>query len=192
MALIVITPPSVEPVTLAEAKLQCKVDFIDDDTLITALIVAAREQAEHRTGRALCTQTLEHVLDSFPDGIELQRPPIAFVVSVKYVDASGVEQTLDPLLYSLDKDSEPGWVVPAYGTAWPETRAVPNAVRVRYTAGYGVAVAVPQSIKAWMLMAIAALYNQRAGFTVGSLEAANELPRDFFAGLLDRYWIPGL
>lgn len=190
MALIVITQPAVEPVSLAEAKLHCKVDGSDDDTLITGLITAARQQAEHRTGRALCTQTLEQVLDAFPDAVKLPMPPAKTVVSVKYFDANGAEQTMPDTDYSLDKDSTPGWLVPAFGLTWPSTYAIANAVRVRYTAGYGVAADVPQSIKVWMLMAISTMYNQREGIITGAIVA--EVPRDFFAGLLDPYWVPGL
>lgn len=190
MPLIVINPPSEEPVTLVEAKLHCKVDGSDDDALITALITAMREQAEHRIGRALCTQTLESVLDAFPDAVKLPKPPTASVTSVKYLDADGLLQTLDAVAYTVDKDSEPGWVVPAYGLAWPDTRTEPNAVRVRYVAGYGAAAAVPKSIKAWILMAVGTLYSQREGIITGTIVA--EVPRDFFAGLLDPYWIPSL
>lgn len=190
MSLIIITAPTVEPVTLAEAKLHCKVDGTDDDTLLTALIVAARQQAEHRLGRALCTQTLEKVLDTFPDDIKLPMPPAKTIVSVKYLDTAGVEQTLASNTYSLDKDSEPGWLTPAYGLSWPDTYAVPNAVRVRYTCGYGAAADVPPSIKAWMLMAVGTLYGQREAIIIGV--SAGEVPRDFFAGLLDPYWVPAL
>jgi len=189
MPTIIITEPTGEPITLAEARLHCKVDGTDDDTLITALIVAARQQAEHRTGRALCTQTLEKVLDMFPDDIKLQ-PRVQAISSVKYIDIDGVEQTLSSASYSLDKDSEPGWLVPAYGYAWPDTRAVPNAVRVRFTTGYGEAAAVPQGIKNWMLMAIGTLYGQREAIVIGAPVA--DVPRDFFAGLLDPYWVPQL
>ena len=53
-----LTPPAAEPLTLAEAKLHLRVDadITDDDSLITALIVTARQQAEHRTGRSLVSQ----------------------------------------------------------------------------------------------------------------------------------------
>jgi uncharacterized phiE125 gp8 family phage protein len=190
MTTIVITAPTEEPVTLAEAKVHCKAtDFTDDDALISSLIIAARQQAEHRTGRSLCTQTLELVLDEFPDGFKLIKPPVSAVVSVKYIDTAGVQQTLNSANYSLDNNSEPAWLVPAYGLEWPLTLAVPNAVRVRYTAGYGAAAAVPDTAKTWIKVAISTMYSQREGIIDGRF---GEVPRDFFAALLDPLWIPVL
>ncbi len=58
--------PASEPVTLVEAKLHLRVDFADDDTLITMLIGAAREQAEALCNRALVTQSWDLYLDAFP------------------------------------------------------------------------------------------------------------------------------
>lgn len=55
-----------EPVTLAEAKLQARVEFDDDDALIWALVTAARKYAEARLRSALITQTWTLMLDSFP------------------------------------------------------------------------------------------------------------------------------
>ncbi len=185
MALIRIAAPASEPLTIAEAKLHCRVDGNDDDALITALIVAAREQAEHETGRALVTQTWELVHDAFPEAFVLRRAPIQSVTSLKYLDAaSGAEQTLDPADYLLDKDSEPGYVVPAYGKAWPATWPVPNAVRVRYVCGYGAAAAVPVAIKQWMLLAIGTMYAQRESFVTGQI---GSIPDRFWSGLLDPY-----
>ena len=66
MTLKLITAPAAEPVLLADAKLHLRVDHIADDDLITSLITAAREAAEHLTGRALITQTWERVLGAFP------------------------------------------------------------------------------------------------------------------------------
>lgn len=66
-----IAAPGAEPVTLAEAKLHARVETAADDTLISAMISAAREEAEHILGRALITQTWEMVLPAFADNMEL-------------------------------------------------------------------------------------------------------------------------
>lgn len=50
MPLQLLTPPTAEPVSLVEAKLHLRVDFNDDDALITSLITAARQAAETITG----------------------------------------------------------------------------------------------------------------------------------------------
>src|SRR5436190_14395629 len=84
--LTLIAAPSFEPISLAEAKLHLKSETTDDDALIGTIIAAARELAEQRTGRALIDQRWERVLDVFPDAIQLARPPLVSVESLKYVD----------------------------------------------------------------------------------------------------------
>lgn len=186
MALIRIAAPASEPLDLATAKLHCRVDGTDDDALVTALIVAAREQAENETGRALVTQTWELVHDAFPEAFVLRKAPIQSVTSLKYLDAiTGAEQTLNLVDTILDKDSEPGYLVPAYGKSWPDTWPVPNAVRCRYVCGYGAAAAVPQAIKQWMLLAIGTMYTQRETMVIG--DKVLSIPDRFWAALLDPY-----
>lgn len=62
----IVTPPSVEPVTLTEAKAHLRVDVTDDDLLIGSLIIAARQFAETVTRRALVTQSWKMTQDQFP------------------------------------------------------------------------------------------------------------------------------
>lgn len=66
MPSVILTQPTVEPVTLAEAKQHLRVDVADDDDLISVLIAGARQSAEGICRRALCTQTVKLVLDQFP------------------------------------------------------------------------------------------------------------------------------
>src|SRR5215469_16680870 len=61
-----VTPPAVEPVLLADAKGQARIDTTDDDTLVTNLITGARQWAERYTGRAFITQTWQMALDLWP------------------------------------------------------------------------------------------------------------------------------
>lgn len=172
-ALTLVAPPTAEPVTLAEAKAQLKVDASADDALITSLITAARQQAEETGafgfshGRALVTQTLALFLDGFPDAdgaIEVPRPPLASVTSITYVDTAGTTQTLASSDYTVDAKSKPGRVAPAFGKSWPATRDVINAVTVTFDAGYGTAAAVPESIKREIKALLVHLYERREEF----------------------------
>ncbi len=149
-----------EPVTLAEAKVYLRIDTSDDDATISALITAAREYCESFQNRAYITQTWELSFDSFPPmPIKLPRPPLISVESIKYIDNTGAETTLDPSDYVLDTYSEPGRIAFNYGKCWPSVTLQPvNAVRIRYTAGYGDASKVPQSVKQAMLIYIAHRY----------------------------------
>ncbi len=149
------TPVETEPVTLAEARLQCRIDSDDTshDAILAAYITAAREYAEHYTGRALAPQTLEQALACFPaDGevITLDMPPVTTVTSIKYTDTAGAEQTLAGSNYALATRSQtPRNVALTYGNTWPATRDEPEAVRVVFVTGYD---AVPKAVKSALLL----------------------------------------
>lgn len=182
MTLKLITDATIEPVDLATAKLQLRIetDITSEDARVTRLIQAAREEAEHRLGRALITQTWERVLDAFPAvEVELGYPPVASVVSVKYIDLLGVEQTLGSSLYATDFDTLPGWVLPAVDTDWPDTKDTTNAVRIRFTTGAASAASVPASVKDWILLRIESLYR-------------NTAPSEWSDRMLDRYTVYGI
>ncbi|MFZ4773938.1 MAG: head-tail connector protein [Terrimicrobiaceae bacterium] len=166
MTIKVITAPVFEPITLAEAKLHLRVDTTDDDALISALIVAAREEIERRSWHALMTQTLELVLDEWPcdDEIVLPRPPLQSVTSFTYKDASGTVNTWDPAHYVVGVDTVPAEIEPAYGKYWPATALHPvDAIRIRYVCGFASASAVPQSLKQAMLLCMGRWYENREG-----------------------------
>ena len=186
-----ITQPTTEPITLAEAKVQLRVTDNVQDALIGTIISAAREHLEHVLQRAVMPQTREVVLDAFPRDadIELRYPKVLAVESVKYLDAvTGLEVTLAAPNYSLDneRDNDSAWLLTAQGVTWPVTLAVANAVRVRYTCGYADAASVPAAIKMWLLLAIEHLFDRcQAG---GSMT----VPENFAAGIIDRYRVWGL
>lgn len=191
MGLTLLTAPTEEPVSLADAKAHLRVDHADEDVLITSLILAARQAAEARTGRCLVTQQWCCTADAWPDNgrVELPNPPLASVEAVSYLDSDGTRQTLDASAYQVIVDTLLGVVQPAYGTSWPSARCVPGSIRVDYTAGYGLAAAVPQPIKAWMLLAIGTWYGQREAIITGT--TVSELPRAFWGALLDPYIVHG-
>ena len=179
-----ITGPTAEPVTLQEAKDHLRVTIDDDDDRITRQIVAAREQAETIAKRAFVTQTWDLYLDKFPDtagywdrrnrqlgpgspaywprrqlgSIQLPRPPLVSIGTVEYVNASGSTVTLDAAEYRVGAGT-PGRISPALNRNWPTTADVADAVRIRYTAGYGAASAVPSCVKEAILLLVERLYD---------------------------------
>lgn len=165
MALELVTAPTTEPISLDAAKLHLRVDSAGEDTLIKSLIVAARQRYEGRDGilrRAFLTQTWDLWLDCFPDCIRLPLAPVQSVSWVKYTDTAGVLQTLDPARYQVDLKPIRARVLPAYNDVWPLARVVPNAVNVRFVAGYGDDVSkVPQPIVGAMLRVIGHWYENR-------------------------------
>jgi len=155
----VITAPTVEPVSTETAKLHLRVDGSADDTLIASYIKSAREKGEAVSRRAFITQTLEVILDAWPDDLlSLPRPPLQSVTSVKYLDENGVEATWTD--YLVDIRSQPGRI---YFKSLPGASLYPSgAIAVRYVAGYGAsAAAVPEIIKQAMLSAISYWYELR-------------------------------
>lgn len=109
MALKLITAPAALAVSLADVKTQLRIDGTDHDATLTAYIEAATQVAEHETGRRFITQTWEAVYDAFPcAAIELGLAPVQSVVSVKYLDTAGIEQTVSVVDYVLDADQSLG------------------------------------------------------------------------------------
>lgn len=183
MAIKRLSNPSVEPVTLAEAKRHLRIDNTDDDDYITSLIEVARRAAEDRMERTLITTTWKLTLDQFPNAIILPMPRIIAISSVIYNNTANQQVALSNSDWFLDADSEPGWLVPAVSKAWPNTLGI-NAVAVTYTAGYGAtASTVPAPIKQWILLAIGDMYDQ-----FRSLSAEKPVvPQHFADALLDPY-----
>lgn len=174
MPLQLVSPVQLEPVTLAEAKGHLRVTSSDEDGLIDALIVAARSWAENFTGRALLPQVWDYFLNCFEDPIEIPRPPLISVASIKYVDTDGVLQTLATTEYSVDTAADRGLIRLAYGKTWPSIRSQANAVTVRFTAGYADAATMPAPIRSACLLIIGELYERRETTIVGTI--INEVP----------------
>jgi len=177
MALRLITPPEVEPVSLEEAKSHLRVDHDDDDLLIANYIVGARQMAEKYTARAFVTQTWELVVDAFPTNeIMIPLPPLQSIVDINYDDAAGSLVSMSPLDFEVDTVSQPGWVVPLV-SGWPSTWDGINAVRIRFTAGYSpttdsppdLVANIPTSLKNAILLQVGTLYASRESVVIGTI-----------------------
>lgn len=179
MGLIVVTPPAEEPVTLTEAKAHLRVDISADDDYITACITAARIWAENFQRRAYVTTVFDLALDIWPENgvIELPRPPLVSVGSVKYYDEEETEYTFASSSYIVDTIGQPGRIVLKWDSLWPsETLRRANGVIVRFTAGYGGADDVPEVVKQAMKLVIGDLYENRENTIVAQGISVTEAP----------------
>lgn len=111
--LIVTTAATVEPVTLAEAKAHLRVTDSSSDTLIGALITAAREAVEQNTGRALAAAEYRHASEEEIASLNrLPLWPVDSVSEVSYADADGARVVIDPADYVVDGDRATVALVP--------------------------------------------------------------------------------
>lgn len=190
MPLSLITPPSVEPLSVAQAAEHCRVVDAAENDIFTRLITAARRYAERVTGRALINQTWQQQFDSFPPAVRygqwagarrndftdseyglgrailLGKSPLSSVTSIQYLDTNNTLQTLSSSDYVVDAGSEPGVIIESFtGTTlnqWPPTFGIRNAVTIQYVAGYGAAgTNVPEDLLQSMLYLIGHWYASR-------------------------------
>src|SRR6185437_6716321 len=185
---------AVEPVTLAEAKAHLNITDANDDNYIPGLIKGARRRLENEMQRGLITQTWRFSLDHFPmfhqrtfpvgyAPIELPRPPLISIGSIKYMDPTDpTGQTLITLVantdYIADLDSEPARIQAAGNKTWPATLRQIGAVQILYNAGYGPdATTVPEDIKMAIKQVVAHWYENRESVVSGPRYAAIEVPQ---------------
>jgi uncharacterized phiE125 gp8 family phage protein len=130
----------------------------DQAALITVSRLAALGWVEQHTSHSLSLRRWIAMFDSFSDTLRLPREPVRNVLSVGYVDPSGVA-----------RDAEGSWqfvgshLIPAAGSQWPETARRTGAVIVTFEAGYeDLAIEAPA-------LQIAALMMVQHLFAGGSL-----------------------
>lgn len=181
-SIAIITAP--DPILdAAEAKLQPAINSTANDGYLEMLIDAATQALDGPRGwlgRALGEQTLELRLDEFPpfhgggffrtyhhdhphrprpDEIPLPLPPLVSVASIKYDDPAGDEQTLDTAVYRVSGiGTDQGLIRLEPGQAWPSIKHQAEAVRIRFTAGYGIGTDIPAPIRQAILLGVLSLY----------------------------------
>lgn len=160
---ILVTAPAVEPVSLALAKAHLRIgDSAAEDELINLYIATARETIENITKRALITQTWKRVSSELGNVIELTRPPLISVSSIKVYAYDGTAETAGATTYQVMTTREPGRIILEDGEVWPDTDRTQDAYEIIYTCGYGgTADYVPKALRTAVLMMVARLFENR-------------------------------
>ena len=181
MGNILITPPALEPLTLAEAKAHLRLDASDEDALVNSLITVARQMVEAHTGRALIAQGWRIVLDAWPNDNTLALPPGPFISfgagpnpntfvlplgpfisldAIRVYDAFNVATPLAAGTWYVD--AQPGRARLQFTTAPPQPGRAIAGIEIDVTVGYGPAAGnVPEALRLVMRMLVARWFETR-------------------------------
>jgi uncharacterized phiE125 gp8 family phage protein len=162
---------------LPTAKQHMRVDFTDDDEIITNYLQFAISYFENQTGLAVFGSTVAWLPNVATGASQYQcpaQPVSSFVVTSETVDVSSE--------YALQSASpiEPVWLVKSDGTAWPADAAVDLVV------GFTAAAQIRPSVLGDILRIAASLYEHRESISTLSLEHVPFWMND----LLTAHWIP--
>ena len=169
--LTLVTPPAVEPWTVADAEVQqaLRLDSADDSAFVALTIKAARRYFERITGLCLINQQWKVSFDDLPlrvgqfgleyglapsmsrftgqaagREIRFARSPLQSVDAFNYIDASGVTQVFDPSNYtvgSVGVSTTFGRLWLNENASWPDAGSFPGALSITFTAGFGTTAA---------------------------------------------------
>ncbi len=171
MANILLSGPTVEPITLAEAKAHLRVDASGEDSLIQSLIMASRLHIEAALDLALITQSWRHQRDVWPPSRVLILPlrPIQSLTAVTLHDDDATSRTLDVSDFVVDGHANPARLVWRGNGAVPAAGIIANGIEIDIVAGYGdAATDVPQPIRQALLLLIAHWYENREPVEIGA------------------------
>lgn len=163
--------PSVEPLSLTEAKTWLRVSGSAEDSLIEALIQTARDQVEEYTCRTLvnrtCTLKLEDEEVQEAD-IWLPYGPVSAITSVTSytTDDVGTAESADDYYLAGDRLVQEG--------SWTSERDFASVV-VIYTAGYGSGRDdLPAGLVHAVRVCLTDLFEMRQSEVVGTVVAASK------------------
>jgi uncharacterized phiE125 gp8 family phage protein len=168
MSSILLSGPSVEPLSLDEAKQFLRVEHDDDDDVIAALIAGARVHVEAQTRRALTTQSWRLIRDGWPaDGrIRALPAPLRALAAARIYRLDGSTQTIDPGAFVVDPAGAGLSFTPG---ALPAPARIAAGIELDVGAGYGDdATDVPQALRQAIRILVAHWYENRGLIAVGA------------------------
>jgi len=148
-----------EPITLAEAKTWLKVDYSDEDAMITKLITSVRHQAELFTGLSLVARTIEYFNEEIADEIVLPYPDHASITEVKINDVVST---------SYKKTGLTQFII------YPESTYLSGENQQGIYIKYVTSGTIPEGIDTELLKIIDEKYRNRGNTFEGSITELNE------------------
>ncbi|MFV0296909.1 MAG: head-tail connector protein, partial [Hyphomicrobiaceae bacterium] len=171
MSLVMTNGPSLEPVSLAEAKAHLRIDQADEDPLIQSLVITSRLHIEAALGLALVTQGWSLFLDRWPKPGRITLPlgPVTALDAVRVWSDLTQFETLPVTDFYLDGAGHPPRLALLPAVSTPQPQRPVNGIEIAFTAGYGGAADdVPAPIRHALLLLVAHWYENRKPVEIGS------------------------
>jgi uncharacterized phiE125 gp8 family phage protein len=152
-----ISPPTAQPVTVAEAMLAARLDEPHWEPEVQRAIAEGVALAEHETGRRVMSQTWRYTLQAWPDKADVLPEYQPTNVAITYRDPAGTWLTLSNVTYLWAPVRDGIVIAPVAGHSYPAIAPdeFGDAVRVDITVGAGNAAAVPAALRSFVLGVVA-------------------------------------
>lgn len=144
---VLVTAPTMTPVSLAEAKVQLSVDHDEHNAMIEGFIAAAVDHLDGWSGilgRALVEQTWRQDFDCFSGHLRLPLAPVISITSVTWRDTAGQISTVASDDYALLSDALGPYIKFKSGFSWPGDLNQTKPVSITFLAGYPTTPEVPE------------------------------------------------
>lgn len=183
-AYALITPATELPILADDARKHLLIDGTDSDAQIEAWQYAALEEVLNYTQRRYMQEIWELQMSCWDydcNGyLRLEKGPLVAIASVKYYDSANTIRTIPAEDYQVVTTKVPG-LIRFIGTL-PEVYDRPDAIQIRFTAGYGAdgaiaadqRAAIPYLATAWIKTRIATYHESRQNVISGT--TAQEVP----------------
>ena len=158
---LLLTPPALEPITLADAKDWLKIDGSDEDRIISALITSARLAVEAATGLMMITQSWRMVCDAWPLSGRLApiHAPLQSVSALRLFDVNGAPVLVPLTALDVTRGRQPNLQLKS---TLPPTSKISGGIEIDLVFGFGDAAAnVPEDLKLAMKMLVAFWHENR-------------------------------
>ena len=158
-----VTPATTLPVAVDSIKSLLRLDVADtsEDAFIGALIMSATDQVEKYLKRDLLTKTYTLYLDRFTGLIEIRRSPLRAITSIRYDNIDNVDTLLSAATYNIVYNNDFSNIQLAPTQVWPVLYNKRQAVRITFTAGYGIATDIPVAIQHAISLIALNMYENR-------------------------------
>lgn len=160
MTMQLITPPAIEPVTIADARAFLRIDTSADDDILQKLITTSREMVESRTGLALITQSWQLKIARWPRSgrVALYRFPVQMIEKATARDSALNLIEIDPADMHLQLANRPHRL--CFAKRGNASDIID--ITVDFTAGFGSTPdKVPEALKQAILVLCGNLYENR-------------------------------